>query len=257
MPPDRKLQHFKPGRSAYELAVLYTKTGCPSVPTELRCILDSHEDTRGVIVERGKVERETPLPCSIRGNRCHDISLDGRLPLVEVFVSIEGKADERFGDTVANELKEAFRRSANTDFPRRLDCLTQYLLGIPAFNDPQRKVLNPAIQNVPYQLLAGVAATLLEAENRGARKAIFIVHEFRTAKTNYANMQRNAEALNSFLRLLLQSNGTVSDKFELESAHLLRFPVLPRAIRSGGAYLPDIPLYVGKIRTDLLLGTKG
>jgi hypothetical protein len=256
MPPERKLQQFKPGRSAYELAVLYTATGRPTIPTELRCILDSHEDTEGMVIEAGKVERETPLPHSTKGNRCHDLSFDGSLSPRELFVSIEGKADEPFGDTVANELRKALRRPA-TDFPQRLEWLTQSLLGVPAFKDPQRKNSNPAIQSVGYQLLAGVAATLLEARNRGARGAIFVVHEFRTAKTSDAKMQKNAEALDSFLRLLLRSNGAANDEFELEGGRLLRFPLFPRAFQSGETSLPsDIPLYIGKIRTDLRFAAK-
>jgi hypothetical protein len=170
MPPARKLKHFTPGRSAYELAVLYSKPGYPTIPTELRCILDSHEDTKGVVIDSGKVERETPLPHSTRGNRCHDLSFEGSLASCEIFVSIEGKADEPFGGNVANELRTALIRSADTNFPKRLNSLTQHLLGVLAFEDPQGKQLNPVIKSVPYQLLAGIVATLVEAGERGAKK---------------------------------------------------------------------------------------
>ena len=252
MRPERTLQQFVSGRSAYELAVLYTSNGNPTVPAVLRLILDSHDDIKGVVIEKGKVELETPLPCSPRGNRCHDVAFDGSLPSCDLFISIEGKADEPFGDTVENELQKALRRPA-TEFPQRLEWLTQSLLGIPAFIDSQNKQLNPAIKSTGYQLFAGLAATLLEAKDRGARKAIFIVHEFRTRKTNDAKLLTNAENLELFLRLVLGSNGVVNDGFKLEVGRLLRFPILARRIQPP---LPwDIPLYIGKIRTDLLVST--
>jgi hypothetical protein len=252
MPPERKRQQFVPGRSAYELSVLYTSNGKPTVPAVLRCILDSHDETKGVVIEKGKVELETPLPCSPRGNRCHDLAFDGSLPPYDLFISIEGKADEPFGDTVENEFQKALRRPV-TDFPQRLEWLTQSLLGVPGFIDPQHKALNPAVKSMGYQLFAGLAATLLEARDRGAKRAIFIVHDFRTAKTSDAKMQTNAEALDSFLRLLLRSNGATNDEFKLERGRLLRFPVLPRRVYPA---LPsEIPLYIGKIRTDLLAAT--
>lgn len=252
MPPERKLRQFVPGRSACELAVIYTRNGNPTIPSDLRCILDSNEDTRGVVIEKGKVELETALPFSTRGPRCHDLSFDGTLPSCDVFISVEGKADESFGDTVEHELQKALKRPA-TDFPKRLDWLVQSLMGVPAFVGPEARELNAAITTLGYQLLAGIASTLIEAKDRGARRAIFVVHEFRTSKTDDAKLQTNAESLELFLRLVLRSNGVVDDGFKLEVGRLLRFPILARRIQPP---LPsDIPLYIGKIRTDLLVST--
>src|SRR5215469_12862035 len=63
-------------------------------------------------------------------------------------------------------------------------------------------------------------------------------------------MQTSAEALDSFLRLLLRSNGATDKNFKLEPGRLLRFPILPRRVQP--AFPSEIPLYIGKIRTDLL-----
>jgi hypothetical protein len=161
---------------------------------------------------------------------------------------VEGKADEPFGATVEKELQVALGRPA-TDFPKRLEWLTESLVGLPAFVDPQR-TLNPEIKRLPYQLFAGIAATLIESKERNAKRAIFVVHEFRTTKTDDRKMRINAETLDSFLRLVLHDNAAPGETFRLEPGHLMRLPIPPRRVQPP---LPtDIPLYIGKVRTDLL-----
>lgn len=107
---------------------------------------------------------------------------------------------------------------------------------------------------MPYQLLPAIAGTLLEARYRRASKAVFVVHEFRTRKTTDVNLDANAEALNRLLRLFLLSNGSSADEnFALEKGQVVR-PILVtlRPVTSAEKVPSDIPLYVGKIRTDLL-----
>ena len=215
------LASFNPGRSYYELAVLHTKTGCPSLPPELRHILNSHDDTKGVVIESGKLFRKTLLPCSPRGFFHHHVSFDeSSLPL---FITFEATDDESSWNSVENELLTAFQRR-DTDFPERLAEMTEYVLEIPLFRDLQRKDLNPVMQRVPYRLLSGVRPNLLEAKDRAPSKAIFIVHESWTAKTSLAKMQSASKALDSFLRLLLKVKGETHEEFELETGRLLRFP---------------------------------
>ena len=48
-----------------------------------------------------------------------------------------------------------------------------------------------------------MAVTLLKAEQHRACKAVLVVHEFRTIKTEDVNLDADATALNSFLRVLL------------------------------------------------------
>ena len=167
-------------------------------------------------------------------------------------VCIEAKADESFGGTVAEELRKAKRRPV-TKFPERLDWLTRSLLGVPAFEDDQLLVLSDVISTLPYQLLSAIGGTLLEAKLQRASKAVFLVHEFRTMSTVDAKMDANANALNSFLRLLQTLNNGEAEDTKLESGHIVG-PIFITDRRVEGAIkIPcDVPLFIGKIRTDRL-----
>ena len=53
---------------------------------------------------------------------------------------------------------------------------------------------NPGIapwSGLRYDLLTGVAASVLEAERKGASMAIFVLHEFRTTATKADKLKRN------------------------------------------------------------------
>ena len=229
------------------------------MPRQLADLLESHEGTRGIVILSGTTERETPLPFGSRGPRCHDLALYGEQAGRAVTICIESKADEPFGGTVAQELTKArksaaMREEGKTRFPQRLDWLTGSLLGIRAFEDEQRKVLADTVADLPYQLLTAVAGTLLEAEDKKASKAVLVIHEFRTKKTADANLDANTEALNQFLRVLMEANGTCAGEgSQLRCGHMVGpIGITERAVVSTSKIPCSIPLLVGKIRTDLL-----
>lgn len=259
LPPARKKLHWKPDRSACELGRIWTADGEPTVPRQLTQLLESHEGTRSMLILSGITERETPLPFGNRGPRCHDLALKAEQNGRVVTICIEAKADESFGGTITEELSTARKRVAkrkgsHTRFPERLDWLTHSLLGLRAFEDAQHQVLTEAVADLPYQVLPAIAGTLLEAERQKACKAVFIVHEFRTAKTADANLDANANALNRFLRVLLPANGTnVCQNFTLENGQIVG-PILiaERPVIGAERISPGTSLFIGKIRTDLL-----
>jgi hypothetical protein len=259
LPSARKKLHWKPDRSACELGRIWTANGEPAVPRQLAQLLESHESTKRMVILSGITEWETPLPFGDRGPRCHDLALqaeqDGRV----VTICIEAKADESFGGAIKKELTAARNRAAkreggHTRFPERLDWLTHSLLGLRAFDDDQRQVLANDVANLPYQLLPAIAGTLLEARHHGASKAVFVVHEFRTAKTEDANLDANADALNCFLRLFLSANGaSAGEDFALENSHIVGPILVAERHVTGSDRIPSqIPLLIGKIRTNLL-----
>lgn len=250
MPPDRKLKHWKEGRSAFELGRIWMEKGEPCVPAEFLHILESHTATRGTVIGHGITEHETILPFGNRGPRCHDLALYAVHNGSGITICIEAKADESFGGTVAEELLKARKRPA-TRFPERLDWLTRSLLGVPAFNDEGRAVLSDVISGLPYQLFSAIAGTLLEAEINKATKAVLVVHEFRTALTTDAKMEANASALDGFLRLLLAKNGSADANFRLERGQLFgSVSIIDRATTHARKMPSHIPLLIGKIRTD-------
>lgn len=224
--------------------------GSPTVPQEVLQLLESHESTSATVVRSGITQHETTLPFGNRGPRCHDLALVADHDGSTVTICIEAKADESFGGTVAVELQSARKRTPRTKFPDRLDWLTRSLLGIPAFADDERHVLSGEIASLPYQLFSAVGGTLLEAELQGAIKAILVVHEFRTTLTTDTKIKLNAGALDGFLRLLLQANGAGVETFQLQSGQLFGPISITKRSVAGTRQMPDIPLFVGKIRTD-------
>jgi hypothetical protein len=222
------------------MAVAYTKPGFPALPAELGDVFDSHADTQGIVINGGKIYRETHLPPDgSSGPFHHHLSFDGELPGCEAFISIEGLTDEPLGDSVESRLRELLN-TPSTQFPKRLQEMTQCLFGFPAFDDLRandvNQELSTTIKGHPYRLLSGVRATLRQAEVRHASKAIYIVQEFWTSKTNMAKMESNVDAVDSLFRLLLKAKREMPTAFEV--GRLLQIPL-------------DIPLYVGRIRTDV------
>jgi hypothetical protein len=206
LPPERKARQWKEHRSEFELARSWTMGGAIAVPPEIKRLFEAYDGTRHIAIQSGRTQHETALPFGDRAPRCHDLLLLGERQGEVAVICVEAKADESFGRTVAEELREAQKRRG-TRFPERLNWLTRSLLGISAFRDPHCLELSDAVADVRYQLFTAVAGTLLEAKARQASTAILLVHEFRTQATVDAKLQANAEALNTFLSLVTAHNG--------------------------------------------------
>jgi hypothetical protein len=250
MPHERRVKHWQEGRSAFELGRLWTISGQPAVPRVMAELLDSHVAIVGAAIRSGITECETRLPPSIYGPRCHDLALLAEQGNSTVTICIEAKADESFGGTVEEELKRARKRPI-TEFPKRIDWLTRSLLGIPAFESPEQERVINEIATLPYQLFTGVAGTLLEAEHRGSTTAVFVIHEFRTSKTDDRKMAWNASQLDGFLRLLLAHNDMESEKCLMINGGLIGPLRLVEWPSNQSRKQPHrIPLFIGKIRTD-------
>lgn len=253
LPPHRKAQHWVNGRSAFELGWSWTRDGEIREPVELSQLFELKQVTRGTVITSGNTEHETPRPFSNRGPRCHDLALQAQCIGGSLTICIEAKADESFGGSVAEELLKAIRRSSETRFPDRLDWLTRSLLGVPAFKDEAQQVLSDVVSGLRYQLLAAIAGTLLEAEIQRATTAVFVIHEFRTNSTNAAKMDANAEALDNFLRRFFSANSGPDPALHLQVGDLVGPISLTERPVDGALALPvQIPLFIGKIRTDRL-----
>lgn len=252
LPPERKERQWKEGRSEFELGRSWTTNGEPAVPPELMQLVDSHEGTKRIVIVNGTTQHETTLPFGSSGPRCHDLVLRGDQNGLTVTICIEAKADESFGGKVAEKLREARKRPV-TKFPDRLDWLTRSLLGLPAFKDNEFLVLSDVVAHLPYQLLSAIAGTLLEARLQQASKALFVVHEFRTTSTADANMDGNAKALNTFLHLLQAANDGTINETALASGQMAGPVSITDRSVAGTMKVPcNIPLFIGKIRTDRL-----
>jgi hypothetical protein len=239
---------WKCGRSAKEVARAWLQPdGSARVPVALQDLLDSRN--HGLVVETAIPELRTWLGDVPRGARRHDLVLlahdaQGHPTLV----GVEAKTDEPFDDLVRVRVARSHRdRAACAEEGRayksqqlpRLDRLTRALFGRPAF-DPAGD-LEAVIGELPYQLLAGAAGTLIEARRRGAEQAMFVVHALHSASLDRVKLAANDRGFARFTRLLLGEGGDAPQYGGLLG------PVVP----PGGDTIPPLPLWVGIAQTAL------
>lgn len=110
-------KHWKPGRSAYELAADWTQG---DAETDLVALLASRSEFAGLELLEGVVEKQTYFDDQSRGPRNHDLLVRGRLPSGCVTIGIEGKTDEPFDDPLWLYREKALKRSHETGALRRV-----------------------------------------------------------------------------------------------------------------------------------------
>src|SRR4051812_5480946 len=91
---------YAEGRSALSLAHAW------SGPVALAGVLSLQPSLRGFAIETGSVEAQTRFD-TYSGPRNHDLLLVGAAPGGRTVVSIEAKADETFGQSIAQYRKAA------------------------------------------------------------------------------------------------------------------------------------------------------
>jgi len=229
-PPKRAAFHWKDGRSAKELAKAWFLTGKPAIPVELKSILDTHTITRDFTPEWAIPEMVTKLDDFRGEGRNQDLGVLGVSAKEKVFISIEAKADEAFGDTVSANLNRAKEHS---NVPARIEGLSKAIFGRP---------VDDRIGQFKHQLLTGLAGTLIEAKNQYAHCAVFVVHELISDSLDAIKLGQNATDFQTFFEDL---TGVNSVKFGDGKLHEIKS--VP-----GGEFVPaGIPVCFGKIKTQI------
>jgi hypothetical protein len=222
-PPKKGLRQWKEGRSAKELAKAFLEKGFPAVPTEILGILPSNPEFIGVDFTTAFPEHKIALDKFPGETRNADIALLGHDARGTVAVTIEAKADEPFGSTIAEAVKGV---SARSNLPQRIERLATAVLGH----------ADAGLDALRYQLLHATAASLIFAKDHDARAAVFIVFEFVGPPCLAENLSRNSTDLDLFLGALCPGTpaltaGDLSGPFSVP----------------GGDRVPSgLPLYVGK-----------
>jgi len=208
----------------------------------------SHPLTSELVVAAARAEHVTPLPVAPeRAGRNHDLLALGMARGRRVVIGIEGKAAEPFGPEVGPYRREAKARNERlpvdhdtlvTDtrrsmIPERIDTRAALIFGteVPV-----------ELDSAPYQLLHGVAATLLEGASRDADLAVFLVHQFAGESIDQARVVANTNALEGFVRMLLPSL-----KESFRPGRL--YGPIPSAVQIRGGH--GIRLLVGEVLTVL------
>jgi hypothetical protein len=182
--------HWKDGRSAKELAKAWI-TG--EGQAALKRLLETREETAGLSIETVVAEAQVSFDKYPGGKRNHDLLIRGRCSRGSVVIGLEAKADESFGQTLAEYDRHARALQEHgqpTNAPERLKDLLDEIAAIPL-----EKL--PTYGDLRYQLFSGIAGTLAAATADDL--AMFVVHEFATELTSPDRREANKQALAQFL----------------------------------------------------------
>jgi hypothetical protein len=217
------------GRSALSLARAW------SGPVALAGVMALQPSLRGFAIETGSVEAQTRFD-TYSGPRNHDLLLVGTATGGRTVVSVEAKADETLGQSIAQYRKAAEKRRLEgeaTDAPERLQTL---LAAFASHLDPSEA----EVGSLRYQLFGGIAGAVAAAVDAKASMAVFLVHEFITDETDADKRKSNEQDLARFMKLV----------FSHECADA-PWCVGPLAFAGNKRLTPAIELYVAKTTTDL------
>jgi hypothetical protein len=224
---------WKKGYSAMELARSWSGEHGPEALQEL---LDRVTGTAGFEPKNGVAEAHTRFD-GFSGPRNHDLLLVGEAAGGKTVVSIEGKVNETFGETLSQYRDKARRKIAkkeSTNMLDRMQGLTKAIGGWDAGADPKRMELR-------YQLFSAIAGTVAAAVDEEADQAVFLVQELHTKQLDEKKAKRNEKELRDFLFIVFGEVVTGDDPSWL---------VGPLKLAGGSERIPKtMPLYVGKLCT--------
>jgi hypothetical protein len=184
-------RHWKPGRSAYELARKWQPSTIP--PASVAKLLEGCDP----VVEHLKFEVcvvEKPVVLdTLRGPSMTDLMAHARNAQGErVVIAVEGKTDETFGLRVFSWVRGDRELPKPVGEPRpsrlrRLEFLAAQLGRPIDMNSPLR-----------YQLLHRTVSAVIEAAQCGATAAVVVVHSFAAVDSDQANWKDFEEFLGAF-----------------------------------------------------------
>lgn len=196
--PPKRPEHWVEGRSAYELARAWCTDSGPAVPPSLLALLATSDFTHGLEYELGFPEHRITFDNHGGEPRNADLALVGRTPRSRVAVTIEAKADEPFGGTVAETMEAALERVIEKPASRgvrRIEDLVRALL-------TTRIGAQPSVGSLRYQLFTAAAGTLAYAIAEDVDIGVLVVHGFLTSKTKDHLHARNDDDYRLFLERL-------------------------------------------------------
>jgi hypothetical protein len=233
---------WQEGRSAMELARSWLGVGSPTIPREIAEALSTNAEFGPVIQWSAEPEVQLRFDAFAGGTRNTDLFVRAEDSRGHFLIAVEGKADEPFGETVAQAYGAAGRRSNGNP---RSGALERVRNLITALFDTSIDA-EPAVGSLRYQLLTATAGVIAAARRVGQPRTILLVQEFRTQRTTDSKLKRNARDLDAFLRRLTTEQlepieiGRLYGPLSLTPSSF--FPVMP-------------PFFVAKVRCDLTSGT--
>lgn len=184
------------GRSAKEVARAWLAGSGKRLPEEVENALKGNKNygpTQSWIAEPEAKLRFDGFSGETRNS---DLAVHVKDKSGDYILAVEAKADEPFGDSIAETVKAATSRlkaNPRSNGLKRAHQLKAAILG----RNPEDEEADSIIR---YQLLTACAGALCEAERHNYSRALVLIHEFITDKTEDKKHKRNAEDLNEFAR---------------------------------------------------------
>ena len=227
-------RHWKDGRSAKESARSWL-AAAPALPAEIAATLSSHRDIGTLYDWRAEPEKQVRIDQFPGEPPNVDVLLVGADRDGPVVVAVDAKADEPFGRTVRETLKDArlrLERNSRSKGVARIERLLAALFGT-TMDDSD-------VLELRYQLLTVTAAAMAEAERQSAQRAVVMVHEFATDRTADEKRTSNARDLARFVARFAGRRG------RLEPGWLAG----PYGVPGEPVVEAEISLYFGKVVVD-------
>jgi hypothetical protein len=216
-------EHWKPGRSAYELARDWTEGGAEDAVVSL---LSVRPELVGIALVDAVAEKRTQFDEDPHGPRNHDLLIRGLLPHGQsITVGVEGKADEPFDVPIWRYREKGLRRSKDTGALDRIDSLVRRWFQTSLAADRT----DPPLVCLGYQLFSSLAGTLADAKVHGSSYAIVLIMEYVTDLTDDAEHAHNARTLENFLARLI---GAGAERAETSSGWV----TTPHPVQGDGVW---------------------
>jgi len=222
----KRTNQWREDRSAMEVARCWLSAN-PSLPAEVIAVLSNHPAFGAVKQWEAEPEVRFPFDQFPGETRNTDLAVYAKDEFGEFVLAVEAKADEPFGETVADALTAAIERKLeipNSNGVARIEQLVAALFGSPNANEA-------TLGELRYQLLTATAGALKAGETRGATsRVVLLIQEFRTRQTDDSKHAANAMDLNRFVRCLSHETtatiepGVLSGPFAVPGAPLFRTP---------------------------------
>jgi hypothetical protein len=210
------------GRSAMEAARLWLGVAAPALPAEVAAVLTGHPAFGPVLAWSAEPEVRLRFD-QFRGEPRNTVLLvRARDARGEFLLAVEAKADESFGETVAEALAAAVERrivNAKSRGIERVERLAASLLG-------PRRDGEAALGRLRYQLLTATAGAIATSAGNQVQRVILLIHEFKTHRTVDEKHARNGRDLDAFVHRLSHgsvpriNSGTIHGPFEVPGAPL-------------------------------------
>jgi hypothetical protein len=226
--------HWSNGRSAKEVARAWLGDGGEVLPVEVAAVLVGHDAFGPVQTWDAEPEAKLRFDDFAGETRNSDLAVRAHDAHGDFLIAVEAKADEPFGETVADALASAVDRylaNNRSNGVARIEQLAMAILG-------PRQTSDPALKKIRYQLLTASAGALCESERRGHSRALLLIHEFITTKTSDKNHLRNTSDLRAFVTRLSHGAVTAVPTGSIQG---------PFTVPGGPLISTAVALYVGKV----------